>query len=58
MNKLLFLLLLLGIATLGCKSSQQKKADYKEFENPKRINKKKTVVIPEVDVDDVIQKAP
>ncbi len=58
MNKLFFLLLFVGIAAFGCKSSQKTKAEYKEFEQPKRINKKKTVVIPEVDVDDVLQKAP
>ncbi len=58
MNKLLFLLLLMGIVAFGCKSSQKTKAEYKEYEQPKRINKKKTVVIPEVDVDDIIQKAP
>lgn len=57
MNKLLFLLLFFGILGIGCKSRKDT-AEYQEYKQPKRINHKKTVVIPEVDADDIIRKAP
>lgn len=57
MNKLLFLLLCTSILMVACKSHKPT-TEYQEYKQPKRINHKKTVVIPEVDADEIIRKAP